>query len=372
MKKNILILHIILFALLVTSCKSESKKIAERNAVIETTIRAFETSLLKNQIDSVFSKYNFNGIVAIYRDSTTLYKKTSGYSNFKTKENINDSTIFAIASNSKQFTAALILLQKEQGKLELSDKVSKYLKEFATPVYQNITIEELLNHTSGLNVMGQALRSKPGTEFHYSNDGYNALGKIVEKVSGKNYAENATELFQKAGLKHTYIDTEFTGGNFASAYIGVPENAQEVPNMPKRLSQNGIGTPAGGILSTVGDFHRWQQKLFDGEVLDSLSVQNMTQKTATRMDHFMGVFGYGGGLMLYGEESFAYFHTGYVKGAPSLTIYYPKTHTSVIILSNLANEIYGKKSIFKPHHEIKEITDGIQETVLQLRKDLIQ
>lgn len=74
----------------------------------------------------------------------------------------------------------MILLQSEQGKLKTNDKVSEYLDEFKT-AYQNITIQQLLNHTSGLNNLGGALMFESGTDFHYSNDGYNALGKIIEK-----------------------------------------------------------------------------------------------------------------------------------------------------------------------------------------------
>lgn len=91
----------------------------------------------------------------------------------------------------------MILLQMEQGKLNVTDKVSKYLKEFQIKEYENITIHQLLNHTSGLNMMGGKLMFKSGTDFYYSNDGFNALGKIVETVSGKSYDDNALELFKR-------------------------------------------------------------------------------------------------------------------------------------------------------------------------------
>lgn len=371
MKKFIFLFTVLVLSGFSISCKSEKQKIAEKNAIIENTIDAFEKKLLSQQIDSVFAKYSFNGIVAIYRDSIPLYLKANGYANFKTKTKIDSLTIFGIASNSKQFTAAMILLQMEKGRLKLDDKVSKYLDEFKKPTYRDITIQQLLNHTSGLNNLGGNLMFESGKDFYYSNDGFNVLGKIIEKVSGKSYEINVAELFNRAGMKYTATNTNFNSDNFGSAWIGNLANPVEVPNMPGRLSEKGIGNPAGGILSNVVDLNKWNQNLFGGKILTPETLQKMTAKTTTRMNHFFGNVGYGDGIMMYGNEPLAYFHTGYVKGLPSVNIYYPATKTSVIILSNFADESKGKKVIFTPHSEIRNITDGVQSVVGQLRKELI-
>lgn len=89
------------------------------------------------------------------------------------------------------------------------------------------------------------------------------------------------------------------------------------------------------------------------------------------MNHFFAKVGYADGLMIYGDGPLAYFHTGYVKGLPSVNIYYPATRTSVIVLSNFSDESKGKKVIFAPHLEIRNITDGIQSTVSRLRDQLL-
>ena len=116
------------------SCKEEIKikpvVANDKNKIIDSTITAFQKNLLKNEIDSVFKKYEFNGSVAVFKDTTELYRNNHGLSDFKDKINIDNNTVFAIGSVSKQFTAALILLQMEQGKLKIYDKVSKYVKEF--------------------------------------------------------------------------------------------------------------------------------------------------------------------------------------------------------------------------------------------------
>ncbi|MET3035133.1 serine hydrolase domain-containing protein [Chryseobacterium sp. NRRL B-14859] len=322
---------------------------------------------MEQQIDSVFKKYHFNGSIAVFKDSLQLYGKENGYSDFRKKTKIDSNTIFAIGSVSKQFTSVLVLLQMEQGKLNVTDKVSQYLKEFQNKDYENITIHQLLNHTSGLNLLGGKLMFKSGSDFFYSNDGFNALGKIVETVSGKSYDDNVQELFKKAGMTHSSTGDIFKGSHFASAYLGNEKIQQEVPNMPKRLGSKEIGTPAGGILSTIQDLHKWNNALYSGKILKPETLKLFMAKSAERRHAVFGKMGYAYGIMLNIGKPIAYFHSGYVKGSPSLNIYYPETKTSVIILSNIADEEKGKGMIFKPHIEVKKITDHLENTLAQLK-----
>lgn len=374
MRKYISLFVLALLAFnLTTSCTSEEEKIAAHNALVEKTLTTFETQLLGEKIDSVFSKYDFNGIVAVFRDSVKLYEKAQGFSDFQAKKKIDSASVFAVGSISKQFTAALILEQVAQGKLKLTDKAAQYLESFQRiPEYREITIKELLNHSSGIYVMGNALVFKPGTGFRYSNDGFNALGKILEKVTGKSYTENAVALFKKAGLKNTFTDANFSGTDFASAYLGKPANASEVPDMPSRLGTQAVGTPAGGVLSTVGDLNRWNQALYGGKILKPEILNQMITPSNVRKDNLFGKVGYGFGLMMYGDGPLAYYHTGYVKGAPSINIYYPKTKTSVIVLSNLADETRGMDPNFLPHGEIKAINDLVQNAIVVAQKEMLQ
>lgn len=372
MKKYSASFILILIFCFINSCKSEKEKIREQNELIQKTIDLFEKELLSQEIDSVFSKYNFNGIVAVYRDSVPVYIRTNGFSNFKNKTPIDTLTVFGIASNTKQFTAVMVLKLVEQGKIKLDDKVSAYLDDFKKQAYQNITIQQLLNHTSGFYSLGQPLTFESGSNFAYSNEGYNELGKLIEKISGKSYEDNASELFKSVGLRHTYTNKTFDNKDFGSAWVGKPDNPEEIPKMPDRLSEKGIGNPAGGILSTVEDLNRWNQLLFAGKILKPETLIKMTAQTAVRTNHFFSKVGYGDGLMMYGKGPLAYFHTGYVKGLPSVNIYYPATKTSVIVLSNFADESTDKKVIFAPHSDIRNISDGVQSTLIQLKKELLK
>ncbi|WP_373709850.1 serine hydrolase domain-containing protein [Kaistella sp.] len=358
------------------SCKSEAEKIAEqtstRNSLIDSTISRFQKKLLAQQIDSVFSQYDFNGSVSVLKNDEVLYQKESGFESFKQKKKLDSSSVFAIASVSKQFTAVLILLQEDLGKLNTEDQVSKYLSDFQNNQLKSITIKELLNHTSGISDFGSGLLSKPGKEFHYSNKGFRLLGEIIEKVSGKSYDENVRELFEKAGMKSSSTASSFKGKNLVSAFTGNGKDFHEVENMPKRLANESISVPAGGILSTVNDLHRWNTALYHGQLLKPGSLKKFADKSADRNHQILGKMDYGFGIMMNVGKPVAYFHTGYVKGAPSLLIYYPESQTSVVILSNIADEVRGKNSIFNPHKEIKQITDAIQNTVIDLRKEMIK
>lgn len=367
-----LFIYFFLLSLITSSCKSEAEKITERNAIVDSTITNFEKIYFENQLDSTFQKNQFNGSIAIFRDSTLIFEKENGFEDFKTKEKLNPNSVFAIGSLSKQFTAVLTLLQEEQGKLKVTDKVSQYLSEFQKPELENITIHQLLNHTSGLNDFGANLLCKPGKDFNYSNKGYQFLGKLIEKVSGKSFDENAVELFKKLNMNASSTANLFSGEDFAGAYNGNSKVQERVEGMPKRLADDDISISAGGILSTINDLKTWNDALFNGKVLQQNSMQKFLQKSAERDHPIFGKVGYCYGIMTNLSAPKSYFHTGYVKGSPSLLVYYPETKTSVVILSNIADDSKGLDFIFKPHVEVKKTIDNIEIAVEKLQKEMIK
>lgn len=352
----------VLFALpfLYTSCKQEKVQEKTKEPTAQEAVFQFKTNLYKNAVDSVFKKYDFNASIGVFEDSILVYRKNNGFENFKSQTPISDASIFPIASISKQFTAVLILKKAEKGVLSIQDPVSKYLPSFNQGEKAKITVEQLMNHTSGIGDAATNLVSKPGAEFNYSNKGFRYLGEILEKATGKTYSQNASELFKEVGLNSTFTADQFSGGNFASAYTGSLKTAQEVAGMPNRLADESISIPAGGILSTIDDLHLWNQKLYGMKIINAESLKKFQKQTAERNHQILGKMGYGYGIMMSRTEPVSYFHSGYIKGAPSLNVYYPKTKTSVIILSNFANEGLGKNAIFQPHKAIKAASDIIQ------------
>ena len=362
--------YFILILLSVLSCQSEkttaANDFAQQRAIADSTFTAFKKALIRQQIDSVFSKTGFNGGISVEQNGEKIYERFQGFENFKTKKELDSNSVFAIGSVSKQFAAAMIMMLEEKGKLSTADRISNFLPAYRSKTFEEITIHQLLTHTSGISDLGPGLQSKPGAEFNYSNKGYRLLGEVVEAASGKSYDENARELFAQAGLTSTYTAENFTGKNLAGAHTGTAKNATSVENMPRRLAHSSISTAAGGILSTVSELHRWNRALYNGKVLQPNSLKKFVTKTSGMKHPIIGKVGYGYGIML-GENPASYLHTGYVNGSPSLNIYYPGTKTSVVILSNIANTDKGKNKIFHPHKEVKNIIDILENASLSIQ-----
>ena len=348
-----------------SSCKKDSEKASLPETTQENPVLKFRKNLYQNKTDSVFQKYDFNGSIAVYEDTVMLARKEAGFENFRDQTPISSRTVFAIGSVSKQFTAVMLLKLAEKGSLQLSDSVFHYLKDFSRKGFRNITVRQLMNHTSGISDSGDGLLAAPGKEFSYSNKGYFFLEQVIEKATGKSFDESATEFFREAGLQHTCTARNFTGENFGGAYTGTIRKPQPVAGMPQRLANHNISTAAGGILSTVDDLLLWNRKLYGGKIISKASLTEFLAPTTERGHPFFGTTGYGLGIMLNKNLPQCYFHSGYVKGSPSLNLYYPGTKTSVIILSNIADENLGKKAVFRPHLEMKSFADHIETAYRQ-------
>lgn len=353
---------LLLFISIVSCLPTEENDNKKQEAAFDPVV-AFQRELYKNQFDSILDKTPFNGVISIQKEAQVIYEKYKGFENFEQKTPLDSASIYAIASVSKQFTAVLLLKLVDQNKLNLTDTISKVLPALQGPEFTTIIINQLLSHTSGINDHTKSLSFKPGTDYLYSNKGFNILGQIIERVGNQSYELQLQSLFESAGMSHSYAASNFKGSNFASAYIGSISSPSKVPNMPLRLVDSSIGLAAGGILSTTRDLHSWNQSLYEGTILSDSSLQAFT-KPHVETDHYiLGTVGYGYGIMTSKNNALAYMHTGYVKGSASLLIYYPKSKTSVIILCNLADERLGKKSIFSIHKQVREFTDLVEQSL---------
>lgn len=209
-------------------------------------------------------------------------------------------SVFNIASASKQFTAAAVLLLANEGKLSLDDDIRKYLPELPAQ-QQSITVDNLLNHTSGLrdfrytdwllgrdampqhnqDILDYASRLKslnhaPGESHSYTNTGYVLLAIIVERITGRNLQEFSQErLFEPAGMTHTQWEVDSQQLVDKRAYGYVMEEAAH-DSKPARFSQaltarNTYGH--GNLLTTAGDLQRWNVALSRNVFGPSLTAQ---------------------------------------------------------------------------------------------------
>jgi CubicO group peptidase (beta-lactamase class C family) len=230
--------------------------------------------------------YGFAGSILVAKDGQILLHKGYGLANREKGIPFGPDTVFDIGSITKQFTAAAILKLESEGKLKVTDSISKYF-DGVPEDKAGITLHHLLTHSAGMKdgfgddyeemprdrLVQAALASQllwpPGTRYEYSNAGYSLLAAIVEKVSGQPYETYLREaLFKPAGMEKTgyrlpaWKPEELAHGYRGDEPWGTPLDHAWAPDGPWwNLRGNG------GILSTTGDLFKWHQALEKGEVL---------------------------------------------------------------------------------------------------------
>jgi CubicO group peptidase (beta-lactamase class C family) len=241
--------------------------------------------------------------VGVSRNGSVVLARAYGMANLETATPIEPTSIFHVASVSKQFTAAAILLLEREGKLSLDDDIRKHLTEmpdYGTP----ITIRHLLTHTSGLRDQWEllsiargrfeesriteadvmdivprqtALNFKPGAEYVYSNTGYTLAGVIVKRVSGKSLREFAHErIFSPLGMHHTHFHDDYTMvvRGRTSAYApraGAERWRVSIPNYDTY--------GATSLFTTVGDLLKWEANVDRPKVGDAAMFARMEVRT---------------------------------------------------------------------------------------------
>jgi CubicO group peptidase (beta-lactamase class C family) len=234
------------------------------------------------RVDSIFSRFTTTTpgcAVGVSRHGRTVLAKAYGMSNLEYDVPLTTESIIEAGSVAKQFTAAAILLLAQQGKLSIDDRVRKHIPEL--PDYgAPLTIRHMLNHTSGLRDWGvvaavegwprgsrvhthehvldivarqRSLNFTPGSEYLYSNTGYNLLAIIVQRVSGRPFADfTRTEIFEPLGMTRTSWRDDYTRIVKGRATAYSPTRNGFRLNMP---FENVHGN--GGLLTTVEDLLRW-------------------------------------------------------------------------------------------------------------------
>ncbi|HET7229744.1 MAG TPA: serine hydrolase domain-containing protein, partial [Longimicrobium sp.] len=310
------------------------------------------------RVDSLFAAWNKpespGCAVGVSRNGRTVLSRAYGSANLEYGIPNTPATVFEAGSVSKQFTAAAIVRLARQGKLSLDDDVRRHLPEvpdYGTP----ITLRNLLNHTSGLRDWGtvmqlagwprgtriythahvldvvsrqRSLNFTPGSEYSYSNTGYNLLAIVVERVSGMSFAEfTRRELFEPLGMTRTEWRDDFTRTvkGRASAYTW--ENGAWHLQMP---FENVHGN--GGLLTTVDDLLKWNTALDSGTIagLDTLETRGVLS-SGRRIDYALGLtIGEFRGVR---EVS----HSGATAAYRAYLARYPEAGVSVALLCNAAN-----------------------------------
>jgi CubicO group peptidase (beta-lactamase class C family) len=244
-----------------------------------------------SQVDSVVTAEMLRGkvpgaAVAVLRNGQLLHAKGYGLANLELAAPVQTNSVFEIASLTKQFTAAAVLLLAHEGKLQLDDPLTKFLEDGPNS-WQEITVRQLLSHTAGLEhrfeksfegsllldyttegmlASAKAIPSfaRPGERFRYSDLGYFLLGLIIERVQSRTYGEFLSDrFFVPLGMSSTQIQDQ--SQIVSNRVAGYTIRDGKLVNI-RRNWQFGL-TSHFGVLSTVEDMAKWEESLWTDRVL---------------------------------------------------------------------------------------------------------
>lgn len=334
------------------------------------------------QLDAYFEKarvdWQVPGLaVAIVTKDSILLSKGYGLKDVNKQDPVDANTLFAVASNSKSFTAASIALLVDQGKLSWDDKVVDHLPWFRLYdpyVTQNINLRDILSHRSGLvtfsgdlvwygtthsrkEIIKRARYLKPRygfrTTYGYSNIMYLTAGEVVSEVSGKTWDDFIKENFLKPlGMNSTLTSIKDFNekSNAAQPHNDYKDKVIKIDY----LDWDNIA-PAGSILSSANDMSKWMQfqlnngKVDEKQIVSEKNLNEMRQphimnpvsKAAQDLwptTHFRG-YGMGWSLMDYNGMK-VMSHSGGYDGMISYTAFIPEANLGIVILTNKNSSLY--------------------------------
>ncbi len=270
--------------------------VAQQNQDVNTVrVTTNKTNEIEQVVDRIYENGQIFGTILVAVDGKIIFEKAYGYANLEWNISNTTDTKFRVASVTKAVTAMLILQLIEEGKLKLDGKLIDYLPDFPKEKGENITIHQLLTHTSGIIsewnmpdmedwerlyyskerlfnfITKQSVAFKPGERRSYSNFGYALLAMIIEKVSGKTYAQLLQEkICIPAGMKNTVPDINVPiidkrASGYQHEYFTGYENAA--------LIDMSVVFGYGHLLSTVKDLHLFDQALYTNKLLSEKSKE---------------------------------------------------------------------------------------------------
>ncbi len=313
------------------------------------------TPMLDEIVEAYVSQYEFSGNILIGQGDKIVYSKTTGLANIEHQVPNTITTKFRLASLSKQFTAAALLLLEQQGKVSFTIPISNYLPELKPAIADKINIHQLLSHSSGLardiesfsdQELGKTfitlnqiielintseLQFTPGEKWAYSNTGYALAAAIIEKTTDMPYGEAMDHLlFNPLKMINTgHEKNSAVIANMASGYASLPDGLVKAAYEDKSYV---IG--AGSIYSSANDLFLWSRALVKSTLISKANVERLFTKQAGR-------YGYGWFIDTYvwppvNDEHQAVnpHHEGGSPGFESKLSVLTKHDITVIILSN--------------------------------------
>jgi CubicO group peptidase (beta-lactamase class C family) len=343
---------------IIVTKKTITNPIEEKHAFLIERYPKKTTKNVSHKLDSLLKNINkrndFNGAILVAKNEKIIYSNQIGIADFKKKAPLNKESSFQLASVSKQFTAAAIMILHERNKIKLTDTVTAFFPDFP---YKNVTIKNLLNHTAGLpkyfwvaehewkqkkaptnSEMMDFLASsnvqryfKPGRNFDYSNTGYFVLASIVEKVSGTSFSSFLkTNIFDPLQMKHSYVYS-FENDSIKKNQLDGYRLYRGWRHLKIRNTINDAIVGDKNVYATAEDLFKWTQGLNTGQILSEESLELMYSKGET-------IYGreipYGFGFRIDTEEQNSIYHHGKWNGFSTGLTKYLEDDLVVIILEH--------------------------------------
>lgn len=319
---------------------------------------------------------SFRGCVAVYRGEEVLWTASQGWADWANRRPNALDTRFPTASAGKAFVAVGVLQLIEQGRLALDSTLGGLL-ELGGGIDPDITVHQLLNHTSGIpdyfdeSVMAdydelwrdypnykirrscdliplfieKPMLYAPGQRFQYNNTGYVVLGLIIERLTGLSFDEYlAQRVFRPSGMSATgYFELDRLPGGCANAYIYDAARADYHTNI---YSVDVKGTGAGGAFTTLPDVNRFWRALYGGRLLSSGSLAEMTSVQAEGEG---ALYGYGLWLDRRPDGRITPHFEGCDPGVSFISSYDPAGERCVVLASNYQDDVWTPWSALMEH-----------------------
>ncbi len=321
----------------------------------------------------------FSGVAMLAKDGQPIHKFTTKYSTLDFKIRCALSTQFNTCEISQAFTATAIMQLIDQGKLDLNDKIGQYLFQLPTEIGENITIHQLLSHSSGLKnyykleeyrerfydiqdketliqlATKYGLEFSPGNEVKNSNTGYVLLGSLIEKISGISYRDFIQKnIFQPNDMKQSGVYSWFDPAE-QQAVGYLPNRAGKPKEAPEYWGAHAFGSD--GLHCSVEDLLKFSNAFHSGKMLSPKAKKMMLSPYFTNSRNSNDHLGYGWRMKDIESEKVIY-QEGALGGHSAVLRHYLQDGYTVLIFSN-----FGEKTANKVADKIEKILTVDHTTV---------
>lgn len=313
---------------------------------------------IKPELDTYATENDFSGTILVERAGNILYHNSFGFSDFGLHTPNSKETQFPVASITKLFTSVIILQMVEEGKIRLENTISEYLPAYSGEGADQVTIHQLLTHTSGIQNCEETelegsnlpavyvvqasinelldrycsgpLVNEPGTVYNYNNGEYMILGKIIEEVDGEAFEDALfNRVLEPLGMHATGLITHSTKADLAEGYYWDGE-AEIMLRNPEILYQNYHA--AGAMFSTSGDLLTFSNAVHKNELLNERSLKLL-------LTTYLQSRGYGYGQWIqfqdYGNTVYKVTQRyGRIWGINAILSHFIEADLTVVVVSN--------------------------------------